>query len=131
MRQDLIERRKLSYLINSWDDIGLESFEDYNNIPNQVIEFFKTESKLIYPAKSYFVAIVYSMCLQKYFGVDFYQSLDDRELLPDDKYFVPYSQDKDSYNYILDRITNIWEYSSIYKTLEYFKKEFLIDDIDN
>ena len=74
-----------------------------------------------------FVAIVYAKCLEKYFAQDFYKSLDDPELLVDDKYFVQYSKDLETYDSILDNIGDILSYKSVEKTVKYFKKEFLVD----
>lgn len=131
MRKEILERRKLSYLINEWDDINLNYTETWSNIIDQVICFFQTESQLIYPAKSYFVAIVYAKCMEKYFNINFYDALNDNELLPDDKFFIPYYKDKLTYDKIIANIGNIWQYDSINKTVNYFKKEFLLNGIDN
>lgn len=128
MKEYLKEKRKLSYLINDWDDINLPFTINNDNIEKQVINFFINGSELVFPAKSYFVAIVYAKCLEKYFNEPFYESLNDIELLPDDKYFVLYEDDKQTYDNILKRINNIWEYKSIIKTVNYFKKEFIIND---
>lgn len=68
------EKRKLSYLMNEFDDIDLSHEYVHCNddeLIEMIILFFKTESLLIYPAKSYFVAIVYAHCLHKYFNEDF------------------------------------------------------------
>lgn len=127
----LLEQRKLSYLINNFDDYNLpcsHQFLSNKELVNQVIEFFKTESLLIYPAKSYFVAIVYAYCLNKYFNQDFYEILDDKDLLPDDKYFIRYSENHIVYDKIIQSIGNIWQYKSIEKTVKYFKQEFLIKE---
>ena len=75
MKEYLKEKRKLSYLINEWDDVNLPYTFDYNNISKQVIDFFINGSELLFPAKSYFVAIIYAKCLEKYFNEDFYESL--------------------------------------------------------
>jgi hypothetical protein len=126
------ERRKLSYLINEFDDIDLP--HRHIDITDQelvkmIVHFFKTESLLIYPAKSYFVAIVYAYCLEKYFNENFYSVLDDPELLIDDMYFIPYSRHKYIYNRVLEQIGDIGQYDSINKTVEYFKQEILWEDI--
>lgn len=126
MKEELKAKRKLSYLLNIWDDVNLPYIFNNDNVEDQVVDFFLTESELIYPAKSYFVAIVYAKCLEKYFGSDFFESLNDPELLPDDTYFKTYSQDKFTYDNIINRIGDIWQYPSICKTVNYFKKEFLI-----
>ena len=52
--------------------------------------------------------------------------LNDKELLPDDKYFMPYSFAKFIYDFVLAKIGDVWQYKSIIPTLSYFKKEFLI-----
>ena len=61
----------------------------------------------IYPAKSYFVAILYAHWIVEDFREDFYEVLDDPDLLPDDPYFVPYSSDKEIYDEILSQIEYI------------------------
>ncbi len=126
MKEELKAKRKLSYLLNIWDDVNLPYIFNNDNVEDQVVNFFLTESELIYPAKSYFVAIVYAKCLEKYFGGSFFEYLNDPELLPDDTYFKIYSQDKSTYDNIINRIGDIWQYPSICKTVNYFKKEFLI-----
>lgn len=126
MKEELKAKRKLSYLLNIWDDVNLPYIFNNDNVEDQVVNFFLTESELIYPAKSYFVAIVYAKCLEKYFGGNFFEFLNDPELLPDDTYFKVYSQDKSTYDNIINRIGDIWQYPSICKTVNYFKKEFLI-----
>ena len=65
---DYKERRKLSYLINTFDDIDLDYIyikQSKEDLVKLIIKFFNTESLLIYPAKSYFVAIVYAKCIEK------------------------------------------------------------------
>lgn len=128
MIEELKKRRKLSYLMNIWDDINLPYTINLNNIDKQVIDFFENGSELIYPAKSFFVAIIYAKCLEKYFNINFYDSLNDMDLLPDDKFFIPYYQDKPTYDKIIENIGNIWQYDSINKTVDYFRKEFLINE---
>lgn len=127
MIEELKNKRNLSYLINNWDDVNLPYMLNYNDVGHQIISFFKYGSELIYPAKSYFVAIIYAKCMEKYFGINFIEALNDKELLPDDKYFQPYDNDKELYDYVLNNVKNIWKYKSINKTVDYFKKEFLIN----
>ena len=131
MNDELKYRRSMAYLLNDWDDINLPYEFNDSNILQQVINFFNNGSYLIYPAKSYFVAIIYAKCLEKYFHQNFYEMLNDKDLLPDDKFFITYQNDKDLYDKILENIGEIWKYDSINKTVDYFKKEFLVDGIDN
>lgn len=128
---DYKERRKLSYLINAFDDIDLDYIyikQSKEDLIKLIIKFFNTESLLIYPAKSYFVAIVYAKCIEKYFHINFYDALNDEELLPDDKYFKTYDESKDIYDKVLESIGDIYQYDSIDKTVKYFKQEYLIDE---
>lgn len=128
---DYKERRKLSYLINVFDDINLDYIyikQSDEDLIKLIIKFFNTESLLVYPAKSYFVAIVYAKCIEKYFHIDFYDALSDKELLVDDKFFKPYNESKDIYDAVLESIGDIYQYDSIDKTVKYFKQEYLIDD---
>ena len=85
-------RRKLSYLINDFDDVNLpytvRTYDSDEALIKEIVSFFIKDSKLIYPSKSYFVALVYAKMLEKHFGVDFYAALEDTELLPDDIFFV-------------------------------------------
>ena len=128
---DYKERRKLSYLINTFDDIDLDYIyikQSKEDLIKLIIKFFNTKSLLIYPAKSYFVAIVYAKCIEKYFHINFYDALNDEELLPDDKYFKTYDESKDIYDKVLESIGDIYQYDSIDKTVKYFKQEYLIDE---
>lgn len=130
MLEKLKNRRNLSYLMNTFDDYipncSHQSFSKTKLI-EQIIEFFKIESKLIYPAKSYFVAIIYAKCMERFFKQDFYSCLSDVELLPDDESFIPYQYSSYIYDRVLRDIGDIWQYPSINKTVEYFKQEFLIE----
>ena len=123
------DRRRLAYLIYDFDDINLPYIyieESKEDLINRIILFFQTESELIYPAKSFFVAIVYSKCIEKFFNINFYTVLNDKELLPDDRFFKTYSEASEIYDKVLKKITDIWEYKSINATLKYFYQEFLI-----
>lgn len=119
--------------MNIWEDTDLPYSFDDSNVVGQVVKFFKTKSELIYPAKSYFVALVYAKCMGKFFKMTFFDALDDNELLPDDRFFVPYHEDKKTYDGILDSIPEdkILSYPSVEKTVEYFKREFLLHGIDH
>ena len=127
--QEILKKRQYSYSINKWDDTDLAYSENWLYIVPTVIDFFTYSSSLIYPAKSFFVAIVYAKCLEKYFGGHYLQYLDKRDLLPDDKFFSTYSEAKQLYDSILMELPdNIFDLASTQKTINYFKKEFLIEE---
>lgn len=57
----------------------------------------------VYPAKSRMVAIIYACLINQVYGDDFYSTLDDPELLGGkDPHFVPYSEDRKTYDAIID-----------------------------
>lgn len=128
-------RRKLSYLINDFDDVNLpytvRTYNSYEALVKEIVYFFINGSELIYPAKSYFVAIVYAKLLEKYFGVDFYTALEDQELLPDDIFFVTYNNSREIYDSVLKTIGNPLGYEATEKTKKYFYQEFMIDGANN
>ena len=139
MWKEIADRRRLSYLCNEFDDVNLPrqiiQSPSCWDIIELVVKFFRTESELIYPAKSYFVALVYAACLTKYFNVPFYKALNDPDLLIQDPYFSPYqdtSKGFDSqfiYDSIIVQLDNpILSYPSTKKTVKYFKQEFLVKD---
>lgn len=92
------------------------------------------DSVMRYPGKSYAIAIHYASWLEDFFGVDFYETLNDPDLLPDDPYFVPYSEDKGSYEDILKILDHVGEdiisedQPYLKMTREYFLQEFMLDD---
>ena len=128
-------RRKLSYLINDFNDTGLDytvkKYSSDEELVNEIVDFFISGSKLIYPAKSYFVALVYAKMLEKYFRVDFYTALEDKELLPDDIFFVTYNNSREIYDSVLKTIGNPLDYEAAEKTKKYFYQEFMIDGVNN
>lgn len=62
----------------------------------------------IYPAKSYMIAIIYATMINKVYGEDFYETLDDPELLNgQDDFFVPYSKNKEFYDEVIEALKDI------------------------
>ena len=124
----LEKQREIADLLNDYDDTNLIYMEDYDtDIADMVISFFNTESRLIYPAKSYFVAIVYAACINKLYGKDIKRSLDWPKLLNRDIHFKRYSEDPNMYDKILDSIDDPLSYNASKKTINYFIQEFLLD----
>lgn len=113
-----------------FDDINLDFKEKYiddEHLVETIVEFFQTKSELIYPAKSYFVAIVYAKMMEKYFDVPFYEALNTEDLLIDDRFFKKYDDSMYVYDKVLEEIPeNFLELASTEKTRKYFLQEFLI-----
>lgn len=127
--------QKLNNLLSESNDLHCEISID--NSENAIIQyatdyFFHECPDLVYPGKSYAVAIIYALFIEKYFGEDFYISLNDPELLcSNDKYFKPYSASSKIYDQILenikfkqDKFEINTKLSQIESTRNYFMREF-------
>lgn len=87
---------------NHPDDLKWVTIEESDDIVNNAIRYFNEKDVgWIYPAKSYMVAICYAFWIMEDYNENFYDVLDDPELLPLDKHFVPYKEDSDTYNSII------------------------------
>ncbi len=121
------------------DDLKNETIEynsDTKTIIEKALEYPKVQSEvLFYPGKSYSIAVIYALLLNKYFEEDVYQSLNDPELLyGNDPHFVTYDKDPSTYDSILNDfpVHFIADPSlgcdNFQLTHEYFHKEFLLHD---
>ena len=126
-------RQKVYHKLNQYhdDDLSLYTVEITDNIIRDAIKYFTTtELGWVYPAKSYVVGICYAKWLNHYFAEDFYEALNDPNLLFDnDPYFVPYEKDKDTYDTILNIVGFDFDETLgiIPDIKKYFIEEFLID----
>lgn len=97
--------------------------------PDTVVEdalrhFKEKVDTWIYPAKSFVVAICYAHWLQKDFGEDFFEVLNDHELLHNnDPYFVPYYKEPLVYDAILARLEFNENAGMVPDIYEYYKEE--------
>lgn len=114
---------------------GYVVINDAYFIIHNAVSYFKSPSTLlVYPAKSYAVAIVYAALLEKYFREDFLTALNDPDLLHgNDKFFVPYSVDPKNYDSIVRQLfaNNLFDFEAstipqVQVTVDCFKREFLI-----
>lgn len=100
-----------------------------SNTPvDDAIEYVTHQSPVgLYPGKSRIVAIIYARCISEFYGESFFETLDDSELLHgQDEFFVPYSEDKETYDAILERLKDIPDWIKggwAPKTVEYFHLE--------
>jgi hypothetical protein len=141
MNNDWKFRRQTFYAMNGddfTDDLDKNEipmiFDQDTVVVDAVNYAIAHDSVMRYPGKSYSIAIHYASWLEDFFGVNFYEVLDDPELLPDDPYFVPYSKDKGTYDEIiriLDHV-NDWvigeDQPYLKMTYQYFLQEFMLDE---
>ena len=99
-----------------------------DSIVNDAIRHFDEKvDEWIYPAKSYFVAICYANWIALDFNEDFHEVLNDRDLLPHDPYFKPYTEDQNTYDDILWYANwNNNEQGMVPDVREYYEEEMLI-----
>lgn len=92
---------------NHADDFSkMEIVEEEELVENALKYFDKAEFPLIYPAKSYAVAIIYALMLKKTYGIPMVESLSDPDLfMGHDQYFRPYGPEtKDTYQRIIGEL---------------------------
>ncbi len=112
------------------DDLNNIDIQMTENVVEEAIDYFKTKNKgWIYPAKSYMVGICYSKWLSERFGDTPLSYLDNPNLLySNDPFFVPYSEDKETYDKILETVT--WDFDKQQGMCPdvwvYFMDEFLL-----
>lgn len=74
------------------------------DVVGEALRYFRAPiAASVYPGKSYAIAVIYARLLRDHFDEDFYEVLDDPDLLfGNDPYFVPYSENKTDYDKILE-----------------------------
>lgn len=110
------------------DDFSKMHWVEELEVVENALNYFKSATfPLVYPAKSYAVAIIYATLLEKEYGIGLRVSLDDPDLfLGQDDFFVPYGDNPVAYERILTRLQGIpnWINSGwAPKTVEYFRLE--------
>ena len=112
-----------------------ESISDEDLINLVALHFKENLKTLHYPAKSYFVAIVYAKLIAEHFGEGFLETLNDPSLLyNNDRFFVRYRQSKKSayvYDSVLALVGEDFSMSSgqVPCVRRYFNYEFLIAEM--
>lgn len=107
------------------DDLNKVKIKMTNDIVKESVRHFNEYvDEWIYPAKSYVVAICYAHWISEDFDEDFYELLNDPELLAgNDPYFVTYDEDKYTYDRILEEIMPLEMDGMVPEIYEYYKEE--------
>jgi len=115
---------------DSIDDKEVLILSDPKEILDYAIKYFTEDPGWVYPSKSYVVAICYATWIARDFMEDFYDVLNDPELLyGNDPYFKPYSESKDVYNGILEKVgINFDETQGVIADIKkYYEEECLLN----
>jgi len=124
-------RQALYHKLNSdyTDDLKKIKIEISRDVVENAIRYFyNVDMPFIYPSKSYVVAICYAYWLSKDFGEDFYELLNDKDLLyGNDPYFKTYEEDTKTYDEILKKVMPLDENKGIVSDIKnYYMAEFFI-----
>lgn len=82
---------------NLSDDLNTKEIKKVvgDDVVKYAVKYFTEDPGWVYPSKSFVVAICYAKWLSKEFAENFWEVLDDPELLyNNDPYFVPYTYSK-------------------------------------
>jgi len=111
------------------DEFWIYTFDKDERIISDIIDYFtKPVNLLIYPGKSYAVAIIYAKLLRKYWDIPIMHSLKDPDLLyGNDRFFIPYTPSVSDkiYNHTLF-VSYDPKLSQVAKTIDYFHEEFFL-----
>ena len=131
-------RRQQFYALNpntNWED-SHDNFEitEYDNpelIVEHAIRYFTTgDSYRCFPGAARAVAICSAYLVSRFFGEDFYSTLDDPNLMNgNDKYFKPYSEDKAIYDEIIAKMPKELDFSNYRMSLteRFITQEYMMD----
>ena len=107
------------------NDVEITMVNKDEVVTEAIRHFEEWVEEWIYPAKSYVVAICYAHWISNDFDEDFYETLNDPELLPHDPYFVPYEDDKYTYDEIINAVDVDDMRGMLPDIYEYYKEEIL------
>lgn len=96
------------------DDFANMEIVIEDELVNNALHYFKEATfPLIYPAKSYAVAIIYATKLNELYDIPVIDVLDDSDLfLGQDPYFIPYSEDPETYDAIMTALEDMPDWMS-------------------
>ncbi len=117
------------------EQVIIEEF-DQESILKRALEYpFSNNAICHYPGKSFAIAIIFSLLLEKHFGDSRFSYLSDPNLfMGEDPYFIPYTDSRDLYDKILESfpvesIDRPESYGQDFqKTVNYFMMEYLFHD---
>jgi len=130
IRQEMYHRLEQDYS-DDLNDVDIvyrttqlsKDIEDY-------IKLSPEEMGWVYPAKSYVVAVCYAYWLSKDFNEDFYDLLNDEDLLyKNDPHFVPYHKHKEIYDKLISTFELPLPQTGVVPHIRaYYLSEFMIDE---
>lgn len=131
-------RRKQYYALNpeqNWEDSheNFEIIEEYDRdaVVHHATRYFSHgDTYRYFPGAARAVAVCVAYLVHRHFGEDFYETLDDPDLMNgNDKYFKTYSEDREVYDRIIEQMPEELDFSNYRMSLTYniVMKEYMLD----
>ena len=123
IRQEVYHRLTTNYK----DDLKNVDIVLTNDVKEDALRhFYERVDQWLYPAKSYFVAYCYANWISSEFSEDFWQLLDDKDLLyGNDPYFRTYKDDPEVYDFLYSKIgSEVPMTGMVPDVREYYDAEF-------
>lgn len=115
------------------DEIGVLDYQinDQQIVHHCLQQWYENDASLVFPSKSYNVAVIYARLLEHYFKCPAKEYLLDPLLLHGkDQFYQPYLEYPELYDQLLELMTYeaimASENPSVKKTIGYFNQEFLV-----
>lgn len=113
----------------SLKDKKIKLFSKNEIIDKSISYFYERDENIYLPSKSFSVAIIYSRLLADEFGGSMYDYLDMEDLFEYNQDMFTYSQHKDIYDPIIEKVTYTFDLDLgwVPETVKYFKEEMLAE----
>lgn len=112
----------------------MEWVEEEELVENALLYFKERCWPLVYPAKSYSVAVIYAILIEEHYNIPVRETLNDPDLfLGNDDFFTIYSEDPETYESILLGLKELPDWRNagwVPKTTEYFRLECTAEGIE-
>lgn len=100
IKQKKLLNNQIKFNLNkaNYTDTNKEITYNKKVTSKNVIEYLTNDPLLTFPLKSFAIAIIYGLLIEKYFKISLYDSLNNKLLLfNNDKFFIPYYKNKKVY----------------------------------
>ena len=114
------------------DNFDIKIRPDNSNVVEDAVSYLKTgEPHTHFPGAARAVAVAAAYLVAENFNENFYDVLNDKNLMHDnDPYFLPYSEDKETYDKIIEKVGNDinWDSFRMGLTKKLILEEYLLDE---
>lgn len=126
--------QEVYHRLNPQHEDDLKNFDiimlkDKQEIIKHAIEYlYDNEKGFVYPSKSYIVAIVYADYISERWDINFFELLNDPDLLyGNDPFFVTYEQDSLTYDILVNEYLRSYKGGIVPDIFQWCRREFMDD----